>query len=88
MVFWSEFLATDPGVRVRFPELSDYLRSSESGNGFTQSREYTEELLGRNNISSSLETENTAVGIRSADHATPLYPQTLALTSRQAAVAR
>jgi hypothetical protein len=25
--------------------------------------------------------ENTPVGIRHADHATPLYPQTLALTS-------
>jgi hypothetical protein len=26
-------------------------------------------------------TENTAVGIRCADHATPLYPQKLALSS-------
>jgi hypothetical protein len=31
----------------------------------------TEELLGRNNSGSSLETQNTAVGIRYADHTTP-----------------
>jgi hypothetical protein len=28
---WSEFLATDPEVLVRFPELPDFLRSSGSG---------------------------------------------------------
>jgi hypothetical protein len=27
--FWSEFLATDPEVRVQFPALPDFLRSSE-----------------------------------------------------------
>jgi hypothetical protein len=32
-------------------------------------------------MTSGLETENTAVGIRCADHATPLYAQNLALTS-------
>jgi hypothetical protein len=37
----------------------------------------TEELLGRKSSSS----ENTAVGIRHADHVAPLYPQKLALTS-------
>jgi hypothetical protein len=41
----------------------------------------TEELLGRKNSGSGLETEITAVGIRHADHATPLYPQKMALTS-------
>jgi hypothetical protein len=29
VVQWSEFLATDPEVRVRFPELPDFLRSTE-----------------------------------------------------------
>jgi hypothetical protein len=40
VVWWSEFLATDPEVRVRFPALPDFLRSSGSGTGFTQPREY------------------------------------------------
>jgi hypothetical protein len=37
----SEFLATDPEVRVRFPALPDFfpLRSSGSGTGFTQPRD-------------------------------------------------
>jgi hypothetical protein len=34
------FLATDPEVRVRFPALPDFLRSSGSGTGSTQPREY------------------------------------------------
>jgi hypothetical protein len=41
----------------------------------------TEELLGRKSNGSGLETENTAVGIRHADHVAPLYPQNLAPTS-------
>jgi hypothetical protein len=41
----------------------------------------TEELLRRKSSGSGLEIEITAVGIRCADHATPLYPQKLALTS-------
>jgi hypothetical protein len=40
VVQWSEFLATDPEVRVPFPALQDFLRSSESGTGSTQPREY------------------------------------------------
>jgi hypothetical protein len=39
-VWWSEFLAIDPEVRVRFPALTDFLRSSGSGTGSTQPREY------------------------------------------------
>jgi hypothetical protein len=35
-----EVLATDPEVRDRFPALPDFLRSSKSGTGSTQSREY------------------------------------------------
>jgi hypothetical protein len=40
-----------------------------------------EELLEIKSSGSGLETEITAVGIRHADLVTPLYPQTLALTS-------
>jgi hypothetical protein len=36
---WSEFLDTDPEVRVRFPALPDFLRSTGSGTGSTQPRE-------------------------------------------------
>jgi hypothetical protein len=37
---WSQFLVTASDVRVRFPALPDFLRSSESGTGSTQPREY------------------------------------------------
>jgi hypothetical protein len=40
VVYWSEFLTTDPEVRVRFPALPDFLSSSGSGTGSTQPREY------------------------------------------------
>jgi hypothetical protein len=33
MVYWSEFLATDPEILVRFPALPDFLRSGGSGVG-------------------------------------------------------
>jgi hypothetical protein len=36
----SEFVTTDPEVRVRFPALPNFLRSSGSGTGSTQPREY------------------------------------------------
>jgi hypothetical protein len=39
VVTWSEFLTTDPDVRVLFPELPHFLRSSVSGTGSTQPRE-------------------------------------------------
>jgi hypothetical protein len=45
MVWWSEFLAADPEVRVRFPVLPDFLRSLEQGPLSLVS--ITEELLGR-----------------------------------------
>jgi hypothetical protein len=40
VVKWTEFLATDPEVGVRFAALPDFLRRSGSGMGFTQPREY------------------------------------------------
>jgi hypothetical protein len=36
----SEFLTKDPEIRVQFPALPDFLRSSRSGTGSTQPREY------------------------------------------------
>jgi hypothetical protein len=41
----------------------------------------TEELLGRESKGSRLETENTAVGIRHADHVATSIRKKLALTS-------
>jgi hypothetical protein len=41
----------------------------------------TEELLDRKVAAPVYKTENTAVGIRHADHVAPLYPQKLAITS-------
>jgi hypothetical protein len=39
-VIGSEILATDPEVRVRFPTLSDFLRSIGPGTRSTQAHEY------------------------------------------------
>jgi hypothetical protein len=38
--YWSDLLATDLEDRVQFPALPDFLRSSGSGTGSTQPREY------------------------------------------------
>jgi hypothetical protein len=40
VVWCSEFLVTDPEARVRLQALPDFLRSSGSGTGSTQSRGY------------------------------------------------
>jgi hypothetical protein len=40
-LWWSEFLATEPEVRVRFSVLPDFLRSSGYGTVSTQAREYS-----------------------------------------------
>jgi hypothetical protein len=40
MVYWPEFLTTDPEAPVHFLALPDFLRSSGSGTGSTQPREY------------------------------------------------
>jgi hypothetical protein len=39
VVYWSEFLTTDPDVRVLFSALLHFLKSSGSGTGTTQPRE-------------------------------------------------
>jgi hypothetical protein len=40
VVWWSDFLPTDPEARVRFPVLPDFLTNSGSGTGSTELREY------------------------------------------------
>jgi hypothetical protein len=40
VIKWSEFLTAYPGAQIRFPALLDFLRSSESGTGSNQPREY------------------------------------------------
>jgi hypothetical protein len=56
---------------VRFPALPDFLRSSWSGTGSTQPREYEELLEWKSSGSGSRKPRLTAVGIRCADHMTP-----------------
>jgi hypothetical protein len=74
-------LATNPEVRVRFPEIPDFKRSSGSGTGSNQPCEYNWVLLGRNNSVSGL--ENRDYGRRDPTRWLPgtLYPHKLALTS-------
>jgi hypothetical protein len=44
VVYWSDFLATDQEVRVRFAALPNFLRSSRSGTGPLGLVSTTEEL--------------------------------------------
>jgi hypothetical protein len=55
VVNWSEFLATDPEVWVRFPALPDFLRWLWNGGPFSLVST-TEELLGRKSSGSGLES--------------------------------
>jgi hypothetical protein len=64
------FPATDPEIRVRFPALPDFLRSSGSGTGSTQPREYNWGVTWKVAVPVQ-KTENTAVGIHHADHVAP-----------------
>jgi hypothetical protein len=73
-------------IYSRLPALPDFLSSSGSGTGSTQPHEPREVNWGaawikRSSGSRSRKQRLTAVGIRWADHVTPLYPQKLALTS-------
>jgi hypothetical protein len=55
VVQWSEFLAADPEVRVRFPALPDFLSIGRSETGSIGLVITTGELLGRKNSGSGLE---------------------------------
>jgi hypothetical protein len=59
-------LATDPEVWVRFPALTDFLRSSGSGKRSLNFVSTIEELLGRKSSGSGL--ENRAYGLRDSLH--------------------
>jgi hypothetical protein len=47
VVWWSEFLTTDPEVRVRFPALPEFLRSNGSGRAPLSLVSTIDELLER-----------------------------------------
>jgi hypothetical protein len=55
---WSEFLATDPEVWVRFSALPDFLRSMGLEQGPLSLMSATEELLGRKSSSCGLENRD------------------------------
>jgi hypothetical protein len=57
VVYWSEFLATDPEVWVRFPERPYFLRSSGSGTGPLSLVRIIEELF-QGNSGSGLENRD------------------------------
>jgi hypothetical protein len=77
----SEFLATDPEVRVRFPPLPDFLRSSGSGTGSTQPREYNWGATWKKN-GSGLENQDYGSRDPSRWPRDIPYPQKLAVTSQ------
>jgi hypothetical protein len=87
VVYWSEFLTTDPEARVRFPALQEK-KVVGLERGPLSLVNTTEELLQRKSSGSGLETENTAVGIRHADHVAPSICKRWQSLRRQAAVAR
>jgi hypothetical protein len=55
VVQWSQFMATDPEVLVRFQELPDFLTNSGSGTGPFSLVSINEELLERESSGSDLE---------------------------------
>ena len=69
--------------RVRSPALPDFLSRIGSGTGSTQPREVKlRSYLNKKSSGTRFRKQRlTAVGIRCANHVTPLYPQKLALTS-------
>jgi hypothetical protein len=81
VVWWSEFLATDPEVRDRLPALPDFLRSSGSGTGSTQPREYNWGATWKKKSGSGLENRDYGRRDPSRWPLDTLYPQNLALTS-------
>jgi hypothetical protein len=80
VVQWSEFSATDPEARVRFPALLEKkVLGLERGPLSLVST--TEKLLDRKVAAPVWKIENTAVGIRYADHVAPSIRKKLAITS-------
>jgi hypothetical protein len=80
-------LATDPEARFRFPALPEKnVVGLERGPLNLVST--TEELLDRKVAAHVYKTENTAVGIRHADHVAPSIRKSWQLPRRQAAGGR
>jgi hypothetical protein len=71
VVKWSEFLATDPEVRVDSRPYQIFWEIVCQERGPFSLVSTIEELLGRKSSGSCLEIEYTAVEIRCSDHATP-----------------
>jgi hypothetical protein len=72
-------LATYPEARVRFPALPEK-KGVSLKQGPLSFVSTTEELLDRKVAAPVYKTENTAVGIRHADHVTPSIRKMLAIT--------
>jgi hypothetical protein len=57
VVWWLEFLATDPEVRVRFPALPDFLELVGLEQGPLRLMSTIKELLGRNSSGCGIEIQ-------------------------------
>jgi hypothetical protein len=80
-------LTTDPEARVRFPALPEKKVMGLERRPLSLVST-TEELFDRKVVAPVYKTENTAVGIRHADHVTPSIRKSWQSLRRQAAVAR
>jgi hypothetical protein len=81
VVQWSEFLAADLDVRIRFPALPDFLRSIGSGTGSTQPCDYNWEATRMKSSGSGLEMREYRHRYPSLWPRSIIYPHKLALTS-------
>jgi hypothetical protein len=81
VVWWSEFLTTDPEARVRFKALPDFLRSNGSGTGSIKPREYNWGATRKQSSGSCLENREYSRRDLSRWPRGTLYPQKLALTA-------
>jgi hypothetical protein len=79
VVYWSEFLATDPEVPGSIPGITKKVVGPERDPLSLVST--TEELLKSNSSGSSLESREYDEGFRHADHVAPSFRKKLPLTS-------
>jgi hypothetical protein len=80
VAYWSQFLATDPEVRVDSRRYQIFwVVGLERGPLSLVST--TEELRGRKSHGSGLQSREYGLGIRHADHVAPSIRKTLALTA-------